>query len=159
MTAFDYILTTSTNRARLGWLVLLRPDRQFDRYVKTTQRFVDHHVSRALAQEKEKERPYIFMNEIIKSGASHREVRDQLFSLILGGRDTSASTMASLFYVLARRPDVLRKLREEIALLDGRKPTWEELKNLKYLNMVLKESEHFPPFPSPPTHLEAKCSQ
>ncbi|KAL6889724.1 cytochrome P450 [Trichoderma longibrachiatum] len=140
MTAFDYILTTSTNRARLGWLVLLRPDRQFDRYVKTTQRFVDHHVSRALAQEKEKERPYIFMNEIIKSGASHREVRDQLFSLILGGRDTSASTMASLFYVLARRPDVLRKLREEIALLDGRKPTWEELKNLKYLNMVLKET-------------------
>ncbi|KAK4063479.1 uncharacterized protein Triagg1_9356 [Trichoderma aggressivum f. europaeum] len=139
MTAFDYLLTTSTNRARLGWLALLKPDRKFDEYVKITQQFVDRHVSQALAQEK-MERPYIFMNEIIKSGASHREVRDQVFSLILGGRDTSASTMSSLFWVLARRPDVLKKLREEIAELDGRKPTWEELKNLKYLNMVLKET-------------------
>lgn len=119
---------------------MLRPDKKFDEYIKITQRFVDHHVSQALVQEKEKERPYIFMNEIIKSGASHREMRDQLFSLILGGRDTSASTMASLFWVLARRPDVLKKLRDEIAELDNRKPTWEELKNLKYLNMVLKES-------------------
>ncbi|EHK18878.1 uncharacterized protein TRIVIDRAFT_210109 [Trichoderma virens Gv29-8] len=139
MAAFDYILTTSTNRARLGWLVLLRPDKKFDEYVTITQRFVDQHVSQALAQEK-MERPYIFMNEIIKSGASHREVRDQLFSLILGGRDTSASTMSSLFWVLSRRPDVFKKLRNEIAELDGRKPTWEELKNLKYLNMVLKET-------------------
>ncbi|KAL5086822.1 cytochrome P450 [Trichoderma sp. SZMC 28011] len=139
MTAFDYLLTTSTNRARLGWVALLKPDKKFDEYVKITQQFVDHHVSQALAQEK-MERPYIFMNEIIKSGASHREVRDQLLSLILGGRDTSASTMSSLFWVLARRPDVLKKLREEIAELEGRKPTWEELKNLKYLNMVLKET-------------------
>ncbi|KAL7910137.1 cytochrome P450 [Trichoderma velutinum] len=139
MTAFDYILTTSTNRARLGWLALLKPDRKFDEYVKITQQFVDHHVSQALAQEK-MERPYIFMNEIIKSGASHREVRDQLFSLILGGRDTSATTMSSLFWVLARRPDILKKLREEVTELEGRKPTWEELKNLKYLNMVLKET-------------------
>ncbi|KAL7948404.1 cytochrome P450 [Trichoderma barbatum] len=140
MTAFNYILTTATNRARLGWLALLQPDKQFDEYVKITQRFVDHHVSQALVQEKEMERPYIFMNEIIKSGASHREVRDQLFSLILGGRDTSASTMASLFWVLARRPDVLKKMRDEIAELDGRKPSWEEMKDLKYVNMVLKET-------------------
>ncbi|RFU80474.1 hypothetical protein TARUN_1736 [Trichoderma arundinaceum] len=140
MASFNYILTTATNRARLGWLALIRPDKKFDDCVKVTQRFVDHHVSQALAQEREKERTYIFMNEIIKSGASHREVRDQLFSLILGGRDTSASTMDSLFWVLARRPDVVKKLRDEISELDGRKPTWEELKNLKYLNMVLKET-------------------
>ncbi|KAL7930468.1 cytochrome P450 [Trichoderma chlorosporum] len=140
MTAFDYVLTTATNRARLGWLATLQPDKKFNEYVTVTQRFVDEHVSRALAQQGQKERPYIFMNEIIKSGASHREVRDQLFSLILGGRDTSASTMASLFWVLAQRPDIFKKLREEIAELDGRKPAWEELKNLKYLNMVLKET-------------------
>ncbi|KAH6605190.1 hypothetical protein Trco_006897 [Trichoderma cornu-damae] len=140
MTAFDYILTTASIRARLGWLALLWPDKKFDQCVTITQRFVDQHISQALAQEKEKERQYIFMNEIMKSGASHREVRDQLLSLILGGRDTSASVMASLFWVLARRPDVMKKLRAEIAVLDGRKPSWEELKNLSYLNMVLKEA-------------------
>ena len=59
--------------------------------------------------------------------------------MILGGRDTSASTMSSLFWILARRPDVVEKLRAEISGLNGRKPTWEEMKELKYLNMVLKE--------------------
>lgn len=148
MNSFDYVLTTGTNRARLGWMMMLRPDKKFVECSKITQRFVDRYVSQALSQEKgEAERQYIFMNEIIKSGASHREIRDQLMSLILGGRDTSASTLSSLFWVLARRPDVLKKLRDEIAGLDGRKPTWEELKNLTYLNMVLKESECCTPCP------------
>lgn len=82
----------------------------------------------------------MFMNEMLESGASQEYIRDQLLAMILGGRDTSANTMSSLFWVLARRGDVYGKLRAEIGGLEGRKPTWENLKELKYLNMVLKES-------------------
>lgn len=81
------------------------------------------------------------MNEMLESGVSHDYIRDQLLAMILGGRDTGASVMSSLFWTLARRRDVWDRLREEIGGLEGRKPTWEELKELKYLNRVMKESK------------------
>lgn len=136
---FDYALQSATRRARLGWITLLVPDKKLNEAAATCRRFIDQYVKEALAAGKEKERPYVFMNEMLASGASQEYVRDQLLAMILGGRDTSASTMSSLFWILSRRPDVVEKLRTEIAKLGGRKPTWEEMKELKYLNMVLKE--------------------
>ena len=35
---------------------------------------------------------------------------------------------------------MVKKLRAEIEELQGRKPTWDDLKGMKYLAMVLKES-------------------
>lgn len=137
--SFDHALLSAAQRARLGWIVLLMPDKKLNEAAATCRRFIDRYVKEALASGREKERPYVFMNEMFASGASQEYVRDQLLAMILGGRDTSASTMSSLFWILARRPDVVEKLTAEIAGLDGRKPTWEELKELKYLNMVLKE--------------------
>ncbi|EHK21918.1 uncharacterized protein TRIVIDRAFT_53311 [Trichoderma virens Gv29-8] len=147
--SFDYMLYAAATRGRLGWLLLLMPDKRFRECIKVCNSFIDRYVADAITQDKEKERSYVFMYELIQSGASPRMVRDQLMALILGGRDTSASTMTSLFWILARRPDVVKKLRNEISDLNGRKPTCEELKTLKYLNMVLKEGitmSHFPQF-------------
>ncbi|KPM36510.1 hypothetical protein AK830_g10070 [Neonectria ditissima] len=137
--SFDYALLSAASRARLGWIAFLVPDRKLDRCVATCKRFIDQYVEEALREDRAKERPYVFMNEMVASGASREYVRDQLLAMILGGRDTSASTLSSLFWTLARRPDVLDKMRAEIAVLEGRRPTWEELKELKYLSMVLKE--------------------
>ncbi|KAF7536374.1 hypothetical protein G7Z17_g13059 [Cylindrodendrum hubeiense] len=137
--SFDYALLAAASRARLGWIAFLMPDKKLDQSVATCQRFIGRYVEEALREDRVKERPYVFMTELLASGASREYVRDQLLAMILGGRDTSASTMSSLFWTLARRPDVLAKMRAEIARLEGRKPTWEELKELKYLSMVLKE--------------------
>lgn len=115
------------------------PDKKLDRSVATCQRFIDRYVEEALREDRAKERPYVFMTEMLATGSSKEYVRDQLLAMILGGRDTSASTLSSLFWTLARRPDVLSKMREEVGRLEGRKPSWEELKELKYLSMVLKE--------------------
>lgn len=140
-TSFDYALLTASSRSRMGWIAFLVPDRRLDSSVKTCQRFIDHYVAEARSEDRKQERPYMFMTEMLASGASPEMVRNQLLAMILGGRDTSASTMSSLFWVLARRPDVVDEMRRDISRLEGRKPTWEELKELKYANMVLKESE------------------
>ncbi|KAF4464289.1 cytochrome P450 52E1 [Fusarium albosuccineum] len=137
--SFDYSLLSSTSRARLGWIALIVPDKKLDKSAATCRQFIDRYVQEAIATEKEKERPYVFMNEMLASGASKEYLRDQLLAMILGGRDTSASTLSSLFWALARRPDVVKKMRAEIEEMNGQKPTWDELKELKYLNMVLKE--------------------
>ncbi|KAM0414617.1 hypothetical protein ACHAPT_013536 [Fusarium lateritium] len=138
--SFEYALLSASRRGRLGWITLLVPDKKLNEAVATCRRFIDRYVQESLASGKEKERPYVFMNEMLSSGASQEYIRDQLLSMILGGRDTGASTMSSLFWILARRPDVVEKLRTEIAGLGGRKPTWEGMKELKYLNFVLKEA-------------------
>ena len=141
--AFDYALLASASRARKGWIAYLAPDRRFDDAVSTCQRFVDRYVHQALSDDSRiKERPYVFLNELLDGGASPEHIRSQLLAIIIGGRDTSAGTMSSLFWTLARRSDVVRKIRAELAeVLGGQKPNWEDLKNLKYLQMVLKESE------------------
>ncbi|GJN69283.1 hypothetical protein PLIIFM63780_000528 [Purpureocillium lilacinum] len=138
--SFEYALLSSASRARLGWLLLLLPDRKLDASVAYCKSYIDGYVASALRRGKSQERAYVFMNEMLDSGASHSQITEQLLAMILGGRDTSASTMSSMFWELARRPEVVRRLRAEVAGLEGRRPTWEDLKGLKYLNNVLKEA-------------------
>ncbi|KOS20835.1 Cytochrome P450 52E1 [Escovopsis weberi] len=140
MEAFDTAGYIATTRARLGRLTAIVPNQKLDDAVKTCNHFIQQHVSKAMANGGSKERPYVFLDQIVKSGASHEVICNQIFAMILGGRDTSASTMSSLLHTLARRPDVVAKIRTELAPLDGHKPTWEELKGLKYLNNVFKET-------------------
>lgn len=143
--SFEYALLSSASRARLGWLLLLLPDRKLDASVAYCKSYIDGYVASALRRGKSQERAYVFMNEMLDSGASHSQITEQLLAMILGGRDTSASTMSSMFWELARRPEVVRRLRAEVAGLGGRRPTWEDLKGLKYLNNVLKEGEFTTP--------------
>lgn len=154
---FDLLLLTASNRSKAGWFSAFGQDKNSDPVIRACNDFVDAHVAKALSTEKVKERAYVFMDELIQSGASHEEIRSQLLSMIVGGRDTGASTLSSMLWILARRPDVVKKIREELEILGGQKPTWDDLRNLKYLNNVLKESTYFffqryrPPLP------ESRC--
>ncbi|KAJ3495176.1 hypothetical protein NLG97_g3578 [Lecanicillium saksenae] len=138
--SFDLLLLTAATQSRVGWFGSFRKDRNADRIIKTCNDFVDAHIANAKKNEKRQERAYVFMNELIDSGASPEEIRSQLLSMIVGGRDTSASVLTSMLWVLARRSDIVVKIRQELADLNGQKPTWDQLRNLKYLNNVLKET-------------------
>jgi len=48
--------------------------------------------------------------------------------------------MSNTFHVLARRPDILKKLIAEVDELHGKKPDYEALKSMKYLKYLLTES-------------------
>ncbi|KAF8804608.1 cytochrome P450 [Phlegmacium glaucopus] len=69
-------------------------------------------------------------------------LRDEIMSLLVAGRDTTASTLTFVVYMLAEHPDVLRKLREEILTKVGsnRRPTYEDMKDMKYLRAVINET-------------------
>ncbi|KAK7438404.1 hypothetical protein VKT23_018017 [Stygiomarasmius scandens] len=71
-------------------------------------------------------------------------------NLIEGGIDTSASILQTLVMVLSCHPEVLRKAQEEIDLLvgDDRVPRLDDIKNLPYIQAIIKELERFrPPVP------------
>ncbi|HWV85424.1 MAG TPA: cytochrome P450 [Capillimicrobium sp.] len=72
-----------------------------------------------------------------------RHVRDQVMTLLFAGHDTSTSTIAFLFYELARHPHEERLVLEERdAALGERAPTFDDLMGgrLPRLDLVLDET-------------------
>jgi len=69
-------------------------------------------------------------------------IRDHVLTLLFAGHDTTTATITFLLYELARNPQEIVLLREEIdSVLDGRLPTAEDLaRNLPRLEMAVDET-------------------
>lgn len=69
-------------------------------------------------------------------------LRDEIMSLLVAGRDTTASTLTFVIYMLAEHPEVLKRLREEVIEKIGpnRRPEYDDLKEMKYLRAVINET-------------------
>jgi cytochrome P450 len=68
------------------------------------------------------------------------QVRDETITLFLAGHDTSAAGLIWLWHNLARHPEVLERATAEVDSLGSRLPTAADLKQLPYLETVLKET-------------------
>jgi cytochrome P450 len=74
---------------------------------------------------------------------SDRHIRDEVMTLLFAGHDTTTSTVAFMFYELARHPHVVERLHAEQAeLLAGGSPTAEQLMrgDLVELEQVMDET-------------------
>ena len=80
-------------------------------------------------------------------GFTDQQVRDQAVTLLLAGHDTTAAGLAWLWYVLASQPEVLGRVRQELAeVLGDRLPSGEDVPRLSYLERVIKETlRMYPP--------------
>lgn len=116
---------------------------------KFCQYFVDKFVQKGLeyrrtldiekADAKANDR-YVFLYELVKRTTDPVQLRAELMNILLAGRDTTASLLSDTWFVLARRPDIWAKLREEVDALGGEKPTFQQIKDMKYLKWVFNES-------------------
>ena len=59
--------------------------------------------------------------------------------MLIAGRDTTAGLLAITFVVLARRPDIWSKLGKSVEDLHGQTLTFDQLKEMRYLQFALKE--------------------
>ncbi|XP_063772979.1 cytochrome P450 3A9-like [Pseudophryne corroboree] len=76
------------------------------------------------------------------------EIMAQAIIFILAGFETTSVTLTYLFYNLATHPDVQQRLQEEVDsfLPDKANPTYEILKKMEYLDMVIQETlRMYPP--------------
>jgi cytochrome P450 len=70
-----------------------------------------------------------------------QEIRDEAATLFIAGHDTTSASLAWLWYLLAGHPEVeARLLREVDEVLGDRPATYEDLRRLRYTEMVVKES-------------------
>jgi cytochrome P450 len=78
---------------------------------------------------------------------SDRQVRDEVFTILLAGHETVALGLTWAWYLLAHHPHVEHRLQAELAArLSGRPPAVEDLPALPYTRMVLEEAMRlYPP--------------
>lgn len=130
--------------ARGPWGALLF-DREFRADVKYVHEFVDRYVQRGLEYrrnldlEKNEGERYVFLHELAKRTDDPVQIRSELLNVLLAGRDTTASLLSNVFFMLAKTPRVWAKLRVEVDSLGGEQPTYDQIKDMKYLRAVLNE--------------------
>ena len=76
---------------------------------------------------------------------SDQQIRDEVITIFTAGHETTANLLTWTLYLLAKHPDILKKLRSELDFLNGKTPTAEELQQLNYSRAVLNESLRFIP--------------
>lgn len=74
-------------------------------------------------------------------GMTDRQLRDEAMTLFMAGHETTANTLAWIWYLLAEHPEVEAKLHEEVdRVLGGRAPTLADLPALPYADRVVTET-------------------
>ncbi|UNI19781.1 hypothetical protein JDV02_005937 [Purpureocillium takamizusanense] len=111
--------------------------------------FIEPIISRALAlSENELDElskldiDFTFLHSIARFSKEPKVLRDEIMSVLLAARDTTAATMSWAVYELSNCPDAWTQLRREVidALGVEKRPTYETLKNLKSVRNILNET-------------------
>ncbi|XP_062210413.1 cytochrome P450 CYP94D108-like [Phragmites australis] len=85
-------------------------------------------------------------------------LRDVVISFLLAGRETTSSALTWFFWLLSSRPDVQRRIRDEVAAVRARRPQGDlrnvvgfdldELREMHYVHAAITESMRlYPPVP------------
>ena len=71
-----------------------------------------------------------------------KQIRDEVITIFSAGHETTANLLSWTLYLLARHPDILARVRQELdGLLQGRIPNAEDLQQLSYTRTVRHESD------------------
>ncbi|KAH8908006.1 cytochrome P450 [Coniochaeta sp. PMI_546] len=154
--AFHLANEECAKMGRINPLLFKLPNKALDANIKIEREFIRSYLRKAAADRKErlargepKKRSYVFLDELLDQGHAEEYLMDQLLSVMIAGRDTTAMAITTALWYLARSPSAVKKLRDEIANVGAKDPTWEQLKNMKYLNNIIKEGLRLiPPVPT-----------
>lgn len=151
--AFTYSLRDISFALRMGpWAKFRRIDPKAAESHRICREYVDRFADQALKyrekidsgdSKKDETEASILIKELANATSNRERIRDELLGLLLAGRDTTASLLSSLFFCLAKRPDIWAKVKEEVAsqLPNGQLPTYDQLKSIKYARYCINESK------------------
>jgi cytochrome P450 len=82
---------------------------------------------------------YALLNELVKETHDVSRIRSELIAILTASRETTASALSSLWFILAKRPDIVKELRVEVDKLNGERPDFQRLKKMRYLQNTIQE--------------------
>ncbi|XP_063701244.1 cytochrome P450 4d2-like isoform X2 [Culicoides brevitarsis] len=122
--------------------------------LKILHRFTNNVISQRIDQLKTKEKPQngqkiTFLDILLEASVdgnplSRNEIREQTDTFMFEGHDTTTSGLSFTVYHLAENPEIQEKVLDELIAILGHdpstQPTYQQLHEMKYLEMVIKES-------------------
>jgi len=82
------------------------------------------------------------LDHLVQFTTDKKVIKDEIMNIMIAGRDTTAETLTFAIYFLAMHPEVFTHLRQEVLskLGDHTIPTYDDLRELKYLRAVINET-------------------
>jgi cytochrome P450 len=117
--------------------------------VKRAQKFLDRTIYNMIAERRASGADtgdllsmlLLAVDEEGSGGMTDKQVRDEAITLFLAGHETTATALTWTWYLLSQHPNVDEKMRSEIRrVLGDRPPSYNDLPQLRYTEMVLAES-------------------
>lgn len=90
-----------------------------------------------------------FLVDMRGEDADDRQLRDDLMTMLIAGHETTAAVLTWATFMLAQNPEKVMKAQEEVDnVLGDRVPTWDDIKNLRYIRLIVAEALRL--YPQPP---------
>jgi cytochrome P450 len=145
-TAFDRSQTIIEENNRNPFLRYF-PDKEFDENVKMLRDFTLKMINKRRTEGNLESRTDMLSRFMLMKDPDTNEtlpdekLTDSLLNFLIAGRDTTAVLLTWTFYALSLNPDICAKLTAEVEQVLGDKPpSYEDLKELKYMRKVLDET-------------------
>jgi cytochrome P450 len=90
-----------------------------------------------------------FLVDMRGADIDNKILRDDLMTMLIAGHETTAAVLTWSLFELTKNPEILKKVQEEIDRVVGdRIPEYADIKELKYLRLVIAETLRM--YPEPP---------
>lgn len=90
-----------------------------------------------------------FLVDMRGADIDNKQLRDDLMTMLIAGHETTGALLTWSLFELVRNPDCMKELQAEVdQVLGDRTPTMEDIKQMKYLRLVLAETLRL--YPEPP---------
>jgi cytochrome P450 len=147
--SFKYALHRVSEGMRLGPMHRFRKtDPKAEEANRFCRNYVSKYVDQALEYRKKLadegelggRKRRTFLMGLAMATDDREKMCDELISLLLAGRDTTASLIGSVIFCLSRNASQWKKVRNEVQSVFGdRLPTYEELRSLQYVKHCINE--------------------
>lgn len=151
--AFDRAQRAAVEKFALGWADRLRPQPQYWRDTSLLWNFAQRYVNIALKRKRVRkanpanaDTPPVkqsnFLDEICERTDDPDDIHKGALHLLVAGRDSTASLLSNLWFMLARDERVWYKLKDEVSTLNGTVPDNEGIKQMPYLRSCINECQY-----------------
>ncbi|QOS78580.1 bifunctional cytochrome P450/NADPH--P450 reductase [Paenibacillus sp. JNUCC31] len=137
---------SSLQRLRLQDKLMITKKKQFDQDIRSMFSLVDHIIA------ERKEQPQEGADDLLSHMLSGKDpetgetlddenIRYQIITFLIAGHETTSGLLSFAIYYLMKNPDKLAKAQAEAdQILKDPVPTYNQVRNLKYVRMVLNEA-------------------
>ncbi|PON41036.1 Cytochrome P450, E-class, group I [Trema orientale] len=90
-----------------------------------------------------------FLVDMRGADVDDHQLRDDLMTMLIAGHETTAAVLTWAVFLLAQSPSKMKKAQKEIDLVLGQdEPTFESIKKLEYIRLIVVEALRL--YPQPP---------